>query len=178
LDYGYVCFAYTKNEFIANAISSITQSKWSHSFITIPPILDQRVVMEAAGNGIDVTMFNLSYKNNPNESYEIYRFKAPKDKIDKSIISCMEILERPYPYLELLWFMWRRLNKVFGRDIKDQNNWFRNGLVCSGLVRKFIEGAGFKKLFHGFGVDSVCPQDIYEIVLVHPKLFELVEKKD
>lgn len=178
MDYGYVCFSYTKNELIAKLIAKITQSKWSHSFIVVPPVLEKEMVMEAASNGISMTTFQENYRDNANESYEVYRVFAPKNKVDKSILSCMERLERPYPYLELLWFVWRRINKFFGKDIKDQNNWFTNGVVCSGLVRKFLEGSGLKRLFKGFGIDAVAPQDVYNIVLANPKLFELIEKKD
>jgi hypothetical protein len=177
VDYGYIAFSYTKNELTAKLIAKITQSKWSHSFIIVPPMLGKEMVMEAASNGISMATFQENYRDNPNESYEVYRFNAPQGKIDKSILNCMEKLERPYPYMELLWFVWRRINKVFGRDIKNQNNWFTNGVVCSGLVRKFIEGSGFKKLFKGFGIDAVAPEDAYEIVIANPKLFELIEKK-
>lgn len=177
MEYGFICFAYSKNETIAKIIAKVTSSQWSHSFITVPSILGKEVVMEAASNGIDMTLFDLSYRNNANESYEVYKFLVKPEKIDHSIVKCMKKLESSYAYLELPWFIWRALNKKLGRDIKSHNNWSTNGLVCSGLVRKFIENAGQGALLSGFGRDAVAPQDIYEIVLAHPELFQLVEKK-
>ena len=74
--------------------------------------------------------------------------------------------------------MWRYLNKFLGKNIESKNNWCQNGTkICSQLVREYVEDCGFKNLFIGFGKGSVSPQDVYSIVLAHPELFELLEKK-
>jgi hypothetical protein len=178
MKYGYIGFAYTKNEWIAKAISWFTKSKWSHSFITIPPMLDKEMVMEAVKGGVEVDMFERGYRNNHNQRYEIYKFNCNKSDIDSAIIVCANHLQESYGFLQYPWFMWRSLNKLFGKDIKDQNNWSSRGEVCSDLTRRFIEGSGHKELFKEYGTDSATAQDIYEIVKNNPQLFELIEKKD
>lgn len=178
MNYGYICFAYSKNELIAKGIAWATKSKWSHSFITIPSILGKEMALEAGGGGIEIVTFDQGYRNNPNQQYEVYKFKYNQSLIDNSISSCLNELETPYGYLEYIWFIWRCLNKLFNRDIKSQNNWIQKGTVCSGLCRKFLTWCGLGDLFKDFGIDSANAQDLYEIVLSSPDLFELIEKKD
>jgi hypothetical protein len=178
IDYGYVCFAYTKNKWYDWCIAKVTKSKWSHSFLTCPPILGKEMAMEACDNGVDVTLFDSSYRNNINESYAIYKMKISKVCKDKSIKNRMKELERSYGYLEYPWLMWRYLNSLFGRDIKSQNNWCQNGtVICSQLLREYISDCGFSYLFEGYGKGSVTPEDIYQIVLKNPKIFKLIESK-
>lgn len=178
MDYGHVCFAYSKNEWIAKAIAWFTRSKWSHSFITVPKILNKEMVMEAASGGTEMITFDQGYRNNPNQSYEIYRLKVDPATIDKGILKCLDNLEMPYGFLQYPWFMWRSLNRLFGRDIKKQDNWSQKNEVCSGLVESFLWGCDLDSLFADFGSNSVTAQDVYNIVLAHPELFELIEKKD
>ncbi len=177
IEYGYVCFAYSKNEWIAKAIAWFTRSQWSHSFITIPKILDREMAMEAGGNGVSAVPFDIAYRNNSNQKYEVYRFKCDSEKIDYAISKCMNKLETSYGYLEYPWFIWRSLNFLFKRDIKIQNNWSSQGTICSGLVRAYLEEAGYVELFKEYGIDSNSAQDVYNIVKSHSDLFELIEQK-
>lgn len=178
MEYGYVCFAYSKNEWVAKAIAWFTKSQWSHSFITVPPMLGKEMVMEAASGGTQMVMFDGAYRNNPNQKYEVYRLKVDKQVIDEAILKCMERLEMPYGYMEYPWFIWRSINKLFGRDIKAQDNWSQKDEVCSGLASFFLNSATLQILFAGFGKNSVTAQDVYEIVKANPDLFELVESRD
>lgn len=178
MEYGYICFAYTKNEWVPKEISAITHSKWSHSFITAPLMLGREMAMEAAAGGVSLVPFDIAYRNNPNQKYEVYKFKCDPDKIDASISKCMNELEMGYGYLQFPWFIWRAINESVGKDIKSQDNWSQKGIVCSGFARHFIEYAGYSELFAGFGKNSANAQDVYRIVLARPKLFELIEKKD
>lgn len=178
MEYGYVCFAYSKNEWIAKAIALCTKSKWSHTFVTVPPCLGKEMVMEAASGGTEMVLFDIAYRNNADQKYEVYRVKISKESIDQSILKCIENLEMPYGYLEYPWFVWRAINSWFGRDIKNQDNWHTKYEVCSGVTNNYIVNLSLGSLFNGFGNNSVNAQDIYEIVLAHPELFELIEKKD
>lgn len=177
MTYGYVCFAYSKNEWIAKQIAMFTKSQWSHSFLTVPSLLGKDMAMEAAGNGVSMIPFDIAYRANVNQNYETYRFKIDQAAIDKGILKTIDLLETGYGYLHYPWFIWRSLNKLFGRDIKSQNNWLQNGTVCSDLVRLYITNAGRGDLFKDFGIDSANAQDIYDIVKANPDLFELVESK-
>lgn len=178
MEYGYVCFAYTKNKWYDWAIAKATKSKWSHSFITCPPMLGKEMVLEAADGGVEATGFDLSYRTNPDVAYEVYRLKVSQDFKDASILNRMKELEVSYGFLEYPWFIWRYINAFFGRDIKSHNNWCQNGTeVCSQFLREYIEDCNLSSLFSGFGKGSVAPQDIYNVVLARPDLFELVESK-
>jgi len=176
--YGYICFAYSKNEWIAKAIAWFMRSQWSHSFITIPPVIDNEMAMEAAGSGTQTILFDKGYRNNKNQKYEIYQVNYSKDKINKSIDSCLKKLEMPYGYLEYPWFIWRFICKSFGKDISGQNNWSTKDEVCSGLVESFLSRLPCYNLFAKFGKNSICPQDIYEIVKANPHIFRLIEYKN
>lgn len=175
-NYGYVCFAYSKNEWLAKAIAWFTKSQWSHSFIMAPSMIDREMAMESASNGVSLVPFDSSYRNNDNQKYEVYRFKMSKESIDKGVLMTMDMLETPYGYLEYPWFMWRSLNALLGRDIKSQNNWSQQGTVCSGLVRLYIDSVS-PGLFTDFGKDSANAQDVYNVVKARPDLFELIESK-
>jgi len=178
MEYGYVCFAYTKNKWYDWCIAKLSRSKWSHSFFTCPPMLGNEMAMEACDGGVDVTMFDSSYRNNATQAYEVYRLKVPQALKDASIANRMKELETSYGILEYPWFIWRYINALFGRDIKSHNNWCQNGtIVCSQFLREYIADCGLASLFVGFGKGSVAPQDIYNIVLARPDLFELVESK-
>lgn len=176
IKYGFICFAYSKNETIAKLIAWSTKSKWSHSFITLPPILGKEIALEADSQQVAITKFDLSYRDNANQSYEVYRFKVDQSIIDSAILNMLNSLEESYGYLEYLWFMWRYFNLLFGRDIKSHDNWIQQGVVCSGLVRQYIEFLGYGNLFSEFGKDAMSAEDIYKIVKNNP-LFELIESK-
>lgn len=178
MDYGYVCFAYSKNEWIAKAIAWFTKSKWSHTFITVPSMLGKEMVMEAGAGGVEMVTFDKAYRNDSSQAYEVYRVKLPQEVIDRAILKCMESLELPYGYLEYPWFIWRFINRWFGRDIKGQNNWSTSKKVCAGLVDIYEDELGLQAYSEAFGNNSITAQDIYEIVKAHPEVFELVESKD
>ena len=178
MEYGYVCFSYSKNEWIAKAIAWFTNSQWSHTFITISPILGKEMVMEASSGGTQTILFDKAYRNNTNQKYEVYKLKIDQDIIDQAIIDCLDNLEMPYGYFEYPWFIWRFINKWFGKDIKSQNNWSTKNEVCAGVTDTFLVRCSLDFLFKDFGKNSITAQDIYEIVLANPHLFELIEKQE
>lgn len=175
--YGYVCFAYSKNEFVAKAIAWFTKSQWSHTFITVPAILGSQMAMEAGMGGTEMVLFDQGYRNNPNQKYEVYKVNVAQDIVDQAIVECLSNLEMPYGYLEYPWFIWRSICLWFGKDIKNQNNWSTKDEVCAGLTELYVEKLSLQILFNGFGKNSINAQDIYLIVKANPHLFELVESK-
>jgi len=178
MEYGYVCFAYSKNEWIAKVIAWFTKSQWSHCFITVPPMLEQEMVMEASEGGVEMITFNSAYRNNPTQKYEVYKVNCSQESTDQAILTCMGQLEVGYGFKHYPWFMWRSLCKLFGKDIKSQDNWCHSGDVCSDLTRLRLESGGLKDLLAGFGKNSASAQDLYEIVKTYPEFFELIESKN
>ena len=77
--YGHICFGLNKGNMYDVLIAKFTKSKWAHAFFTSPPILGQEMVMEADLHGVTSMPFNVGYRNNPKQSYEIYKFKIDKN---------------------------------------------------------------------------------------------------
>jgi len=178
-EYGFICFAYTNNKWYDWCIAKFSKSSWSHSFFTCPPMLGEEMVMEADSSGVSVCSFDQHYRQNSTQTYKVFRFKnVDQATIDAAIKNRIPELEVTYGYLEYPWFIWRYLNRMVGRDIKAQDNWCQNGNeVCSQFLREYISDCGYASLFDGYGKGSMAPEDIYQVVLAHPELFELVESK-
>ena len=84
-------------------------------------------------------------------------------------------LETGYGFLQFPWFIWRKLNRLVGRDIKANNNWDTSGMICSQLCVAYLKACGLEKLLAGYGNGSIAPQDLQNIFIAHPELFEKTE---
>jgi hypothetical protein len=142
----------------------------------MPDILGLPICIEAADNGVNTVRFDKNYINDQNQSYQIWKIKIPQEQVDKGIIAAINDLETLYGFFQYPWFMWRSLCLLFGKDIKNQNNWYTNGTICSELCVQFLHGCGLGHVLIGYGVGSVTPQDLQNIFKAYPELFELVEE--
>jgi hypothetical protein len=177
MTYGYVVLVDTKTGFIPNAIKWFTGSQLSHSLVTVPPILNTPMCIEAAEGGVDMLRFDTGYINNPNEAYQVWSFEAPDAVKDAAILSIVNDLEITYGFLQYPWFIWRRINLLFGRDIKSQDNWSNQGMVCSQVCVAYLTACGLTDMFAGYGKGSISPQDLQDIFRAHPETFTLIETK-
>jgi len=174
--YGHIILADNKSGFIPTAIKWFTQSQYSHSFVTTPDVLGIPMCIEAAEGGVDFTKFNTSYANNLSEGYEVWCIKADQSVKDAAIASILNDLETAYGFLEYPWFIWRRINLLFGRDIKAQNNWNTDGMICSQLCTAYLKACKLDpSIFAGYGDGSIAPQDLRDIFVAHPNTFELIQ---
>lgn len=173
--YGHIVLADTKSGIIPSGIKWMTNSQFSHSFVTMPDILGVSMCMEAAEGGVDFTMFDTGYKNNLNEGYQVWNIKIDQSIKDAGIVSILADLEMGYGFLEFPWFVWRKLNMIIGRDVKAQNNWNTDGMICSQLCVGYLKACGITNIFTGYGNGSIAPHDLQTIFMAHPELFELVE---
>lgn len=173
--YGNIVLASTKSGFVPNAIKWFTKSKFSHSLVTTPDMLGAPLCIEAAEGGVDFTRFDSSYIDNQGQGYEVWNIKIDQAIKDKALVDILGTLETKYGFLEYPWFMWRRLNLLFGRDIKAQNNWNMDGMICSQLCVAYLKACGLGYVFAGYGEGSVAPQDLQDIFGAHPELFERTE---
>jgi hypothetical protein len=171
---GQIVLASTKTGFVPNAIKWFTQSQFSHSFVTMPDIVGIPMCVEAAEGGVDFTRFDTSYVNNTNEGYQVWNIKIDQSIKDAALVTMLNDLEIGYGFLELIWFMWRRICLVLGRDIKLQNNWSNQGIICSKLCVAYLNACGLQAVMAGYGIGSIAPQDLQNIFLAHPELFEPV----
>lgn len=173
--YGNIVLASTKSGFIPNAIKWVTQSQFSHSFVTIPDILGIPICIEAAEGGVDTTRFDTSYQNNLGQGYQVWNIKVDQNIKDKAIIAILNDLEIGYGFLEFPWFVWRRICLFFGDNIKAKNNWNEGGMICSQLCVAYLSACGLDSVLVGYGKGSIAPQDLQDIFEAHPELFELIE---
>jgi hypothetical protein len=173
---GNIVLASSKGSFIPTCIKWFTKSQFSHSFITVPDMLNIPMCIEAAANGVDATRFDNSYVNNLKEGYQVWSVKIEQTIKDNAVKSILNDLETSYGYLEYPWFMWRALNRLFGRDIKSQNNWNTDGMICSQLCVAYLKECGLSGVLVGYGSGSIAPQDLQDIFKAHPELFEVVEQ--
>lgn len=176
--YGSIVLANTKNQFFPSVIKWVTRSKWSHSLFTIPPCCGREMAIEATVTGVSCVPFDQHYRLNGGKGYRIYQVRLSPEIIDAAISQRLDDLEEFYGYCDLPWFIWRALNWLFGRDIKNQDNWAYRYKICSQLVVDYLTGCGLGHIFDGYGRNSICPQDLQEIMDAHPEYFELVEIKE
>ena len=175
MSYGNIVLASTKGQFIPSAIRWFTNSQFSHSLVTTPPILKVPMCMEAAEIGVDFTRFDTSYVDNKDQGYESWFIKIDKKVKDKAIVSILSDLEISYGFLQYPWFIWRRICLFFGKDIKSQNNWNKNGMICSQLCVAYLKACGLNHVLKGYGIGSIAPQDLQNIFKTNPQLFKLVK---
>lgn len=176
MEYGNIVLASTKSGFVPNAIKWFTKSQFSHSLVTMPDVLSIPMCIEAAESGVDTTRFDKSYINNADQGYQVWHLKISQEIKDKAIISILNDLEIGYGFLQFPWFMWRKLNEIFGKDIKSHNNWDHHGMICSQLCVAYLIACGLGYIFADYGIGSVAPQDLQNIFKAHPELFELSEE--
>lgn len=174
--YGNIVLAGTKKGFVPNAIKAFTGSVFSHSLVTTPDILDIPMCMEAVEGGVDMMRFDLGYSCNQDQGYQVWILKIPQEVKDEAIKKLLSELEVGYGFLAYPWFMWRRLNFLFGKDIKAQNNWCQAGMICSQLCVEYLRNCGLDYIFKDYGKGSISPQDLQDIFTLHPELFEMSEK--
>ena len=175
MPYGSIVLASTASGFIPNAIKFVTGSIFSHSFITTPDILSTPMCIEAAESGVDFTRFDKSYQNDPNQSYEVWNVLVDQETKDKAIVSVLNELQIPYGLLQYPWFMWRRVCVFFGKDIKSQDNWNKDGMICSQLCVFYLKACGLEKIFKDYGEGSIAPQDLQDIMKANPDLFKKID---
>ena len=170
-DYGHIVLANSKKGIVPAIIRFFTKSQFSHSLIKLPDILGIPMCMEAADNGVSMLRFDLGYIDNKDQDINIFQVNISQEAKDRAIIHCLDSLEVRYGHLELLWFIWRAINKFFGRDIKNQNNWVENGIICSELCRIYLSSADLGNLFKDFGTGSLNAEDLRQIMLENPDIF-------
>jgi hypothetical protein len=136
----------TKGGFSSWLQRFVTGEPYTHSFIILDEFFGEDVILDA--NKI-VTIEPLSFtKNNPLIEMWIYEVELNKDFEDKlKSILYYKYITKNYGYAQWIWFAWRRLNGLFGRDICHKHNWFPGGVVCSEISYEALEYIGMKGPF-------------------------------
>lgn len=174
-EYGYLVLADNKKGFVPSAIKWFTNSEFSHSFITMPDILGIPMCIEAAEGGVDFTEFDHSYLDDPTEGYEIWDINVSQNIKDDALRTILGNLEESYGFFQFGFFIWRRINLLFGRDIKSNNNWVKSGIICSELCVDYIKACGLSNTLVGYGDGAISPQDLQNIFKAHPENFTFIK---
>jgi hypothetical protein len=172
---GNIVLATEETSFISKCIRWFTQSQFSHSFVTMPDVLSLPMCIEAVAAGVDYVRFDSEYSNNISASYQMWSIKIDQNTKDMAMQSILKDLEIEYGVLQYAYFIWRKINSLLGKDIKSQNNWFNQGMICSQLCVAYLAACGLENIFIGYGKGSISPQDLFVIFNAHPELFELVQ---
>lgn len=160
-----------KPGFYSRTVMRLTKSKWSHCFPVVGTALDQLSVLES---DLDVTMvsFHEMYELRNIDYYEMWRpTKATQDAIKAAgEYVYINFAEEEYGFLQPLWFMLRQLGFPLHR------NFFRSGLVCSGLLYEYMKRLGpeYADTLKNFDAYNSSPQDLYDIVRARTDLFTFV----
>lgn len=169
-----------KPGFLQKAVMFFARSKWSHCFFITFPHGGDEAVQEASWS-VQIIPFQ-RYRDDPDGYYEIFELtKADPRKLEQSVMSQWKNMTGvKYNWFGLVWFIWRWMNELVGRDIRHEKNWFSDGVICSQTLYYEIEGAGAP--YGGLLMDetpwTVQPQDIYNEVMKRPELFAMREHKD
>lgn len=176
--YGHIVLASTKTGFIPNAIKWFTRSNFSHSLITVPDVLSTPMCIEAVEGGVDFARFDTGYVSNSDQSYEVWNIKLDQATKDAAIVSILNDLEILYGFFQYFWFIWRRICLLFGKDIKNQNNWNTSGMICSQLCVAYLKACHLEYVLKDYGNGSISPQDLKTVFRANPEIFELIETKN
>jgi hypothetical protein len=162
---------------ISFLMSFFADSQYSHSFVMTDPVLGIESLQQAS---FEVCIVPLDrYDSSDFDRYQIWQIKDPyfdQEKAKQALAEChQEFSGNTYGYIQLLWFIWRWfIKKVFKKDISHQENWWTEGVICSELVYWYLHKLGepFQSILASFNADTITPEDIHQVMLAHPELFE------
>lgn len=134
---------------------------------------------------MQIVPFDSHYRDNPESYYDIYQISpsvVSQAEIDAGLKQVFEeYAGMTYGFLQLPWFIWRWINRKFGRDIHRELNWFNTNIICSGEVFDYWIYLGLGMIIpttmSQYHQSTIAPADILSIVKRNPDLFVLVEQK-
>lgn len=179
---GMIGFSNNKTSFFGKLIRFFTRSNITHSFLISFPNVGQVQFIEASKT-VNEGSFEVNYVKDTGTSYIIYKIKdewiSSPFQINIALEKCRkEFLGVSYGYLQLLWFPYRWLMEKLGKDVRHENNWLSQGVICSELVYYFLVNVGLGHLVLDFNPDTIQAQDILSIIEARQDIFELVETKE
>lgn len=176
MQYGYLVLARRTNDWTSHLTAYLTQGYFSHAFVLTMTANKKWLCIEAEVEGVTASLFDLAYRKNLYRDYMVFEVKVPNN--NAGINAVMSKLETGYGFAQMLWFVYRFICSKFGKDIKGQDNWFyKDGTLCSQLASEYLIAAGLGKIFEGYGLGSISPNDIYEVAKSRPDLFEEIESR-
>jgi len=148
----------TKKGFIQRAIRFFTKGKRTHSFPLLGEIDGVQLGLSADELIVDIVDVN-DYRND-NANFIMY--EVP-DLLPKCfwLPKLLQYNKKRYPYLELLWFVYRWFRRLFNPSWKGVNFFNTGGVFCSELTMIALELSGH--VLEG-DPNSLGPDDVETII--------------
>ena len=165
--------------FYSRSVRFFTKSKWSHCFYIGPEYMGMYMAIETDLK-VQVVPFQKEYIEKKEDVYELYRpIKATLSDVHTASKATFYITAgETYGFFQIPWFALRSLFKwFFNKTLK--NNIETDGVICSELLIIYLQGLGglYLDAFKHCKINETSPEDIYEIVLSRPDLFEFVGER-
>lgn len=169
-----------KWSFYSRGVMWFTKSRWSHCFFLLGDVCGHLSVLESELN-VQTVPFEREYIQKQVDYYEIYRLTAAsQEDLQRAAKESYHLMSgQMYGFLQIPWFMYRAaMKRWFGLD--RHKNWSTGGVICSELLYNYIYAVGgeYRELLKDFGPDNVSPQDLYDIALARPDLFQFITKRE
>jgi hypothetical protein len=161
--------------FIQKAIEYFSRSPFSHSFVIIDGPEDKTSVLETSDTIIQVVP--LERKLSEPDMVEIYEPIASKKAKHRALSASYQAYAGTwYGYMSYIWFIYRWLMRKFGKEPQHMWHCFNHGTICSELVSHYLFnlGGAHAKLLDGRDLNTLSPQEIYELIQQNPSLFRFV----
>lgn len=177
-----------------------TRKKWTHTAMGFFPIKGHEDV-ETLFESNEIQNITLWNPKDISE-YEIYKIIFySKSEIETALWKTfLEYNGELYGFIQLLYFVrrwfwetkwikklfWFIPTKIFGKpnDIRQWNNWFVGGTICSELFYNFMDNlnkikyhAGVQKMLNTWNKNNFHSGDSYDFIKALPDVFELVYHK-
>lgn len=186
--------------FLAKAIKFFTKSQWTHTAVSIGNIVGSPCILEADTQVI-INPATLTF-DDPNYVVAVYRNKLLTKKENIEIVNELfhELNGNTYGYLQLLYFIrrwfWEKktvqflfgwIPKLLGKpaDIRQWNNWFVGGTICSELIWWVFEKQSKKindeilrwkmqEWITAWNSNNFDPKDAHLTLAKFPEIYELI----
>lgn len=174
-----IYFSNNKKGFLPKLIRFFTKSNVSHCGIICDPFENIPSAIESS-DLVQIVPFSRNYIESKNEEYILFKLSGEAEVPATLGPLFIKYAGLKYGYFQLIWFMWRWLTNLFGVDISRQKNWFTNNVICSELVYDYfimLNHPDVNEKLKDFNQDTVQADDLLNIVISLPHVFEFVESK-
>ena len=164
---------------------------WTHAMIGVGSLLEEDYVFSAE---VAQSIMPLKKFQKGKTKFEVYEIKDNiKEKDLEYLIRsfCGTYAGNTYGFFQNLWFIYRWLMELFGKDVRKKANWFPSGDICSEMTFRFLTqrfsyalqnknnknlesvNTALKHLYE-WTENTIHPVDIGYIISKHPEVFSKI----
>jgi hypothetical protein len=168
-----------KPSFYPRAVSFFTKSKWSHCFLIMTDVANERTVLEADLK-CQIVPFAKEYIEKEKDYYQVFSLPHAtlEEKINAANKTYREFAGEQYGFMQIPWFTWDSLCNLIGWG--SGKNWFPEGAICSEILAYYVTNINehysgiFKELND---LNRVSPAMIRKIVDANPDSFTFIGER-